>query len=646
MIASASRDGSKVPLRGLLTLLLLVCVSAAWADPLTGRSGNLSGVLGASPNFLHVDEAFVLSARRADDGSVLAHWRIADGYYLYRHAFAFDPGVGQLRLGEAEMAPGRAKIDEFFGEVEAYFGEARVRLPVLAGGTDDAMLVAVSYQGCAEAGLCYAPETRWVRFEPGQAAGLVLASNPGQPTVDTRTRRAPAPAGATPPITGLGSAFSEEGQLAAYLSRAALPAALALFFLAGVGLALTPCVLPMVPILSSIIVGQGPGITQMRAFTLSAAYVLGMAVTYAGIGTLMGLFGGQMNVQAALQAPLVLVTFAAVFVLLALAMFGFYDLRLPSTWQNRIDAASRGRRGGHLGSVAVMGALSSLVVSPCISAPLAGALIYISASGDAMIGALVLFVLALGMGAPLIVLGTTSGQLLPRAGPWMGAIKSVFGVAMLAVAIWLLERVLPGPLSLLLWAALAIACGVYLGALDFTPRRGWGQLWKATGLVSLVYGVLLLIGSASGADNPFQPLHRLATAERSGIIQAQDWRPVKGLTGLEVALRMAAADGRPVMLDLYADWCVSCKQMERNVFPDPGVSENLAQFTLLRADITANDADDRALLRQYGLFGPPTFLFFTPGGEELIDYRLQGEVDRRRFAAHLERLLTRYAMGS
>jgi thioredoxin:protein disulfide reductase len=645
MIASASRHGSKVPLRGLLAVLTMLFVaSAAGADPLTSRGSNLSGVLGGSPNFLHVDDAFVLSARRADDGSVLAQWQIADGYYLYRHAFGFEAVDGTLRLGEPEVPQGQAKVDEFFGEVEVYFGEARVRVPILEGGSNGAVLVAVSYQGCAEAGLCYAPETRWVRFEPGQAAGLVLASNAGQTTAASGARRAPpAP---TPTVTGLGSAFSEEGQLAAYLSRAALPAALALFFLAGVGLALTPCVLPMVPILSSIIVGQGPSITQMRAFTLSVAYVLGMALTYAGIGTLMGLFGGQMNVQAALQAPLVLVTFAAVFVLLALAMFGFYDLRLPSSWQNRIDAASRGRRGGRHGSVAVMGALSSLVVSPCISAPLAGALIYISASGDAVIGALVLFVLALGMGAPLIVLGTTSGQLLPKAGPWMGAVKAVFGVAMLAVAVWLLERVLPGPLSLLLWAALAIACGVYLGALDFTPRRGWGQLWKATGLVSLVYGVLLLIGSASGADNPFQPLHRLATAERPGIIQAQDWRPVKGVTGLEVALRMAAADGRPVMLDLYADWCVSCKQMERNVFPDPSVSENLAQFTLLRADITANDADDRALLRQYGLFGPPTFLFFTPGGEELVDYRLQGEVDRRRFAAHLERLLTRYAMGS
>jgi thioredoxin:protein disulfide reductase len=661
MSVSAARSSLWAPqqrrpgrLLGLLLIASAAAWSTAWADPLTRAGSDVTGILGGTSAFLHVDEAFALSARRADDGSVQAHWQIAEGYYLYRHAFEVttDPGSA-YRLGEIEVPPGEPKVDEFFGAVEVYYGDARLRAPVT--GADAAgrpLVVALSYQGCADAGLCYAPETRRVSFEPGSTEGLVLAASPARASA-TGPGVGPVPAppamseAGQAPITGIGSAFSEEGQLASYLGRAALPAALALFFLAGVGLALTPCVLPMVPILSSIIVGQGAGITQLRAFTLSLSYVLGMAFTYAIIGTLMGLFGAGMNIQAALQAPAVLVTFAAVFALLALSMFGFYELRMPARWQNRVDAASRRQHGGHHGGVAVMGALSSLIVSPCISAPLAGALIYISASGDAAVGGLVLLALALGMGAPLLVLGTTGGQLLPKVGPWMNAVKAVFGVGMLGVAIWLLDRVLSGPVTLLLWSLLAIACGVYLGALDFSPRHGWGQLWKATGSVSFIYGVLLLIGSASGGDNPFQPLHRLADSDRFGPgIQAQDWRPVKGLNGLEAGLRLAAADGRPVLLDLYADWCISCKQMERNVFPDPAVSERMAQFTLLRADVTANDAEDRALLQAYGLFGPPSFLFFTSDGEEFKEFRIQGEVDRHRFSAHLERLLTRYALGS
>jgi thioredoxin:protein disulfide reductase len=626
--------------------LLVVPIAGNAADPLLRGGGGLSGVLSNDAEFLHVDEAFAVTADRGDDGSVRVEWRIADGYYLYRHAFAVqpDPSAGNgARLGEPEVPPGLAKVDEFFGDVEVYYGAARVRVPVDGVNRDAPIVVGITYQGCADAGLCYAPETRWLAFDAGRREAAVFTSVPARGGTGSGI---PAAAGGSDTITGIGGAFGEESQLAAFLGRAALPAALALFFLAGVGLALTPCVLPMIPILSSIIVGQGTGITQMRAFTLSLAYVLGMAITYALIGTLMGSFGGRMNVQAALQAPVVLITFAAVFVALALSMFGFYDLRLPSSWQARIDALSRRQRGGQHGSVAVMGALSSLVVSPCISAPLAGALIYISASGDAMVGGLVLLALALGMGAPLLVIGTMGGQLLPKAGPWMNAVKAVFGVGLLAVAIWLLERVLPGSVTLLLWAALAIACGVYLGALDFAPRQGWGNLWKATGSVSFVYGVLLLIGAASGADNPFQPLHKLAGGERAGTaIAADDFRDVKGLTGLRAGLAFAANDGRPIMLDLYADWCVSCKQMERNVFPDPSVSERLAQFTLLRADITRNDAEDRALLQEFGLFGPPTFLFFSPTGEELTDFRLQGEVDRHRFAAHLERLLTHYALA-
>jgi thiol:disulfide interchange protein DsbD len=324
-------------------------------------------------------------------------------------------------------------------------------------------------------------------------------------------------------------------------------------------------------------------------------------------------------------------------------MFGFYELQLPARWQNGLNAlGSRVGGGKHL-SVLVMGALSALVVSPCVSAPLAGALIYISTTGDAVLGGSALLALGLGMGVPLLIIGSSGGQLLPRAGAWMDAVKAVFGVLLLAVAVWLLERVIPPALTLALWAALAVGSGVYLGALDFSARQGWGQLWKAAGSLSFIYGVLLLIGAASGADDPLRPLARLGASTASPVEHQAEaaWRPVKTLADLQRELEAAASDGRPAMLDLYADWCISCKVMERSVFPRPEVASRLQAFHLLRADVTANDAEDKALLDALGLFGPPSLVFFSRDGSEMADVRIQGEIGAAPLARHLEAVLVR-----
>lgn len=610
-----------LPERGQLALDLLRALVLALAFGLaqTAAAAELEW-LEEEPEFLPVDEAFALSTEVADDGALLAYWDMPDGYYLYRHRFDFtlkDPEAATL--GVPELPPGKDKVDEYFGAVEVYYHRAQARVPIRdARGP---LEVGISYQGCAEAGLCYPPERRWVVVDAAFSA-------PAAPT---------APAAESAPVTG--APATEEQQLATALAERGLLLAMALFFLGGIGLAFTPCVLPMVPILSSIIVGDTETPTRWRAFSLSLAYVLGMAFTYAAVGTLMGLFGASLNLQAALQSPPVLIVFAALFVLLSLAMFGFYELRLPQRWQNALDALG-GRVGGgkHLG-VLVMGALSALVVSPCVSAPLAGALIYISASQDAVLGAAALLALGLGMGVPLLIIGSSGGHLLPRAGAWMNAVKAVFGVGLLAVAIWLLERVVPGPVSLVLWAALLIGSGAYLGGLDAAAKAGWGNLRKAAGFAAAIYGVLLLIGAASGANDPLRPLQNFTaapSAEEGGEMQ---WRAVGSLADVRAEIDAGADAGRLTLLDLYADWCISCKIMERSVFPVPVVASRLAEFHLLRADVTANDAKDKELLNAFGLFGPPSLVFFDRDGRELKRLRVQGEIGAKALADHLEAVL-------
>jgi thiol:disulfide interchange protein DsbD len=390
--------------------------------------------------------------------------------------------------------------------------------------------------------------------------------------------------------------------------------------------------------LSSIIVGEGQGLTKVRAFTLSLAYVLGMALTYALVGLLVGLFGAELNLQAALQSPLVLATFAVVFVLLAGAMFGFYELALPQAAQQWVDQRSATQSGGRHPSVFVMGSLSSLVVSPCISAPLAGALIYLSNTGDAVLGGSALFALGLGMGVPLMIVGGSGGHWLPKAGAWMDTVKGIFGFGLLAVAVWLLERLLPGPVALGLWGVLMLAAAIYLGALEFVPKLGGARFAQLVGLLLGIWGGACLLGASAGAVDPLRPLANFTADGRphGTNVQVPVWQPVKTVDDVDAA--MARATG-PVILDLYADWCISCKVMERSVFPAPQVAEKLLQFTLLRADVTANDGEDQALLKHFGLFGPPSLVFFDENSRELAELRVQGELDEGALSLHLGRVL-------
>ena len=616
----------------ILLLMLPVAVLHAEEFPF----GDDDALFTQEEEFLKVDEAFILSASLSREGALQAHWDMPDGYYLYRHQFKFNAkDAQQVTLGEPQIPPGKEKYDDFFGDVEVYYHAADITVPLTAVGRVDTE-IGITYQGCADAGLCYPPETKWFSYDGASLMQTGLAS------VD----QAPDP---TPNATAPLVADTEEELLAGVLAGDSLWYALGLFFLAGIGLAFTPCVLPMVPILSSIIVGEGEGVSNRRAFTLSLAYVLGMAVTYAAVGTLVGLFGAELNLQAALQSAPVLVFFAAVFVLLSLAMFGFYELQLPSSWQNRLNALGQKQQGGKHLSVLVMGSLSSLVVSPCVSAPLAGALIYISTSNDAVLGGSALLALGLGMGVPLMVVGGSGGQWLPKAGPWMNGVKAFFGVLLLGVAIWLLERVVPAAVTLALWGALLLGSGIYLGVLDFAPRQGVAQLGKVVGAMAFLWGAMLMIGAASGAHDPLQPLAKLTAADArmpgvdSGRADADSWRPVKTVADVQSGI----ADGqRLAILDLYADWCISCKTMERNVFPRDDVARLLNQFSLLRADVTANDEADRALLGHYGLFGPPSLVFFAEDGSEIDEVRIQGEVDADTLAAHLGAVLAAYGQDS
>ena len=588
------------------------------------------------PDFLPVDEAFRLSVAMQPNGSVLAQWRMAEGYYLYRHQFDAklnaldsDAQLGQLRIPE-----GITKVDEFFGEVEVYYGSVDVEIPLL-GRLPDMASLAVGFQGCADAGLCYPPE-RKVFAVSGQTLLPVDAGGLRPKSVLPPIESAGEEAATTKAVAVAG--LSEDRAMADLLEASHFAVALALFFVAGIGLAFTPCVFPMVPILSSIIVGEGQGLTKARAFTLSLAYVLGMAMTYALVGLLVGLFGAELNLQATLQSPGVLGTFAVVFVLLAGAMFGFYELALPQGVTQWINQRNANQEGGRHPSVFVMGSLSSLVVSPCISAPLAGALIYLSNTGDAVLGGSALFALGLGMGVPLMIVGGSGGHWLPRAGAWMDTVKGVFGFGLLGVAVWLLERLLPGSLVLALWAVLLLAAAVYLGALEFVPKASGARFAQVIGLVLGLWGGACLFGASAGAVDPFRPLAGVVAGGGSSVSGEAElrWQAVKTTSDVERA--MATSTG-PFILDLYADWCISCKVMERSVFPVTHVAEKLGQFTLLRADVTLNDDQDQALLKKFGLFGPPSLVFFAEDGSEMTDFRIQGEVDSDTLSRHLSAVL-------
>lgn len=591
------------------------------AQPEQGLLDKLSGLgqklgFGGSDNgFLPPDQVFILSTEVADPYTLRLRFDVADGYYLYRDKFAFEiVNTEGVKVEPFALPRGKEKQDEVFGLMEVFYHEVETALPLArsmrAAGDID---LEIKYQGCADAGFCYPPMKQ-----------VVTLSLPEATT-------------AAPQRTAVGAGFiSEQDRYARGLAENSLWLSMLSFFGLGLLLTFTPCVFPMIPILSSIIAGQGSDITTRRAFSLSLTYVLAMAVTYTLAGLMAGLFGA--NLQAAFQNPWVLGSFSLIFVLLALSMFGFYELQMPQRIQSKLAELSNRQRGGTFFGVGIMGFLSALIVGPCMAAPLAGALIYIGQSGDALLGAAALFALSMGMGIPLLLIGTSAGKFMPQAGPWMHTVKAVFGVLLIAVAIWLIERIIPAAVGLALWGILLVVCAVYLGAFErLQPEAGgWHKLWKGVGVVLLIYGGMLLVGASSGARDMFQPLANLSLAANGAKVTQHglEFKQIKGLAGLQRELERAAAQGKPVMLDFYADWCVSCIEMERKTFSDPTVQAALADTVLLQADVTLNDNQDQALMQAFGLFGPPSILFFDTDAQELPRYRLMGFLDAEDFEHH------------
>lgn len=593
-------------MRRLLPLLLLLLCHPALAS-LFDRPATttLGAALNNSRDFLPVAEAFVPSLVGRTDTAVRLRFVNAEGYYLYRHRFSVKSDPAGIALGELQLPAGKHKQDEYFGDVEVYYGVLDLEVP-LPPGNDQAFTLLLTYQGCADKGLCYPPET--ARLPIPAAAGSIPTTTDATPEGTPGSSTAP-------------TALSWHELL--------------LFFVAGIGLTFTPCVLPMLPILSGVVLrGQIGG---LRGFSLSLTYVIAMAASFAVLGALMGLFGAELNLQARLQSPWVLIPFAAFFAAFALAMFGLYELRLPHFLSAPLDRLAGNTRGGSLWGAALLGVLSSLLVSPCVSAPLAGALLYISASGDAFGGGLKLFLLGLGMGTPLVLFATGGGTLLPKSGAWMVTVRNAFGVLLLAVALWLLERVLPASLSLALWGVLAAGVALWLGALEFTLKTHRQKLAQLLGLMLLVYAIATWVGALRGETDPLRPLGRLGqNATNSPAAKAEHWQTITTPAELSIALAAAKAAKQPLLLDWYADWCISCKVIEREVLSAPEVTAQLTGYRLIRFDMTASTAEQRALLDGYQLFGPPAILFFAPGGDEWADLRVVGEIDLPAFSRRLQ----------
>lgn len=610
--------------------------SAATAPQRSARSalealGALAGGFRDENELLEPEIAFAASAEAISQNAVVVRFDIAEGYYLYRDKLGFRIIEGDgITVGPVNPPDGTLIVDEFFGETETFRHAVEILVPVLRTAEDPANLIlAVDYQGCADLGVCYPPLTHELAVFFAASLDEDASALPATGTVR--------PAAAPVPLT-------EQDRIAAQLADGRIWLVALAFFGFGLLLTFTPCVFPMIPILSNIIVGQ-KNLTTRKAFFISLAFVLAMAFTYTLAGVFAGLAGA--NLQAAFQNPWIIGGFVAVFIALAMSMFGFYELQMPTAIQSRLATISNRQEGGTLLGAAIMGFLAALIVGPCVTAPLVGALLYISQTGDAVLGGIALFALSMGMGAPLLAIGTSAGRILPKAGPWMDTVKAVFGVGLLAMGIWLLERVIPGEVALLLWAVLFIVTAIYLGALQSLPENasGWRSLWKGLGLVLLVYGVILMLGAATGGKDPFRPLSELSSPATiiagDGSVRPTrlEFTRVESLADVEREVAAAAGRNQPVFLDFYADWCVDCVRLERTTFQDPRVIQALDRVHAIKADVTANNSDHRDLMRHFGLFGPPAMIFYAADGQEVRHGRQVGYLNTDRFLAHLEQTL-------
>jgi thiol:disulfide interchange protein DsbD len=580
----------------------------------------------SNEEFLPPDAAFKFGAAMERPDSVALTWIIADGYYLYKERIEVTSDSPDVQIGNIQLPKGDPKHDEYFGDTEVYHQFVEGSVPVArAAGSKGMLKLKITYQGCADGGLCYNPITKQITLDLPPTN--VATSLPAQVESSNTTS-----------VTGAQPVVAEQDRLATALQGDNLAYALLTFFAAGLLLSLTPCVLPMIPILSGIIVGQGEGVTRARSFSLAFTYVQGMALTYAAAGAIFVLAFKQAP-QAFFQQPWIVGLMVLLFVALAFAMFGTYTLQLPSALQTKLTDASNRQQSGTLIGTFIMGALSALVVTACVAPAIIAALSVISQSGQIVRGAAALYATGLGMGVPLLIVGASAGSLLPRVGPWMDTVKQLFGVLFLGVAIYLLQPLVPSAVSMLLWSALAVVGGFWIFSLKKRDGSPAFAPIRAAGLLAMVYGILVLIGAASGSADPLQPLDRLTArvANSDGKLPAHgvSFVRIKTVDDLERAVAAASAAQKPVMLDFYADWCVSCKEMEKYTFTDAQVQALLANVVLLQADVTANDAADQALLKQFGIFGPPTIAFFGTDGIERKNFRLVGFSPAGKFRDHV-----------
>jgi thiol:disulfide interchange protein DsbD len=556
-------------------------------------------------------EAFQLSAKKLDPNTVTLNWDIKPGYFLYSDRIKVSVAQdSNVHLGPLRLPPTLTKTDKQGHTFTVYRNQLVLPLSILNEHPGETLLD-VCYQGCSDDGFCYPPALQQIKLSINKELALTQAVLEKPGTAPSKTiKRAP------------------QNKIAELFATHNWVMILITFYGFGLLLSFTPCILPMVPVLSGIIVGHGLEVTTRKAFFLSLSYVLSMSATYAVVGAFVALLGA--NLQISMQSPWAVSLFSIVFVLLALSMFGFYEFKLPDSWQSKIAGTSRSQRGGHYWGAAIMGSLSTLILSPCVTAPLIGVLTYIAQTHNVVLGSLTLFFLSLGMGTPLLLIGTSAGKWLPESGAWMNAVKAFFGVLLLAVAIYLMSRVLAAGFTMLLWACLLVFSGIYAGALTYAKTNA-EKFAQGLGLLLLVYGALILVGVSAGSTNPLQPLRSLqAATPPEAVQQAQSLKQIKEL--------IVRARGKPIMLDFYADWCASCKVMEATTLSDPKVKEALSHFELIKIDVTANSARDQKILDYFHVIAPPTYIFFNAEGEQQNQLALVGEVSVAEFLVSLDAL--------
>ncbi len=631
------------PMKHLLLLLSLFLtfnaplVSAADSNGLAGIT-DLSNDLGLGGNedeILEPDVAFKLTTDVKNANNIVANWQIADKHYLYRNKFKFVLKEGDgIQLGNASLPPGETKNDEFFGKIQVFHHGAEAVIPLSRINTDASSIkIQFTYQGCAEeTGICYPPIRKTVSFDL-PAGGLISDVNAS--TINTATA-----------VTKQ-DFVSEQDQSTQVLQSGNALKIFLYFFLGGLALAFTACMYPMIPILSSIIVGHGETITRRKAFAISMAYVQSMAVTFGILGAAVALFAGGVNLQAYFQSPWILIPFSILFVALAFSMFGFYAIQMPASVQSWLSNFSNKQEGGSLHGAIFMGAASALIIGPCAGPVIIGALAYVAAESDPVVGFLAMFILGNGLGLPLLAVGTLGGHVLPKAGTWMDTVKAGAGVVLLAIAILFLERIsfISSIMIMMLWATFFIVVGIYLGALDAIKENasGWFKLWKGLGIVFIIYGVIVMLGGVTGARNFNDPMHGSSLTMGGGAVEKKHlvFKRIKTEQDLKNEVAAAKAAGKYIMLDFYADWCTYCKKFEDYVFTNKEVQALLKDFVLLQADVTANDEKDQTLNKYTSVQAPPAILFFGKDGKEIRNYRIVGDMNAETFIKHVKIIITK-----